>query len=146
MRIGEAFPSKYLKAADLPDGQFVPVTIERVELQNVAGNDSPEETKPILHFVGKEKGMVMNRTNSQEIANAFGDETDDWMGKRVLIYATTTLFQGKTVACLRVKVPKATPANRTPAAPAPAAKTAPKPPEYQGEPEAAPIQNDDIPF
>ncbi len=144
MRIGEAFPSKYLKAGDLPDGQFVPVTIAHVELQNVAGTDQAEENKPILHFVGTEKGMVLNRTNSQEIANHFGDETDDWSGKRILLYATTTLFQGKTVACLRVKVQKQTVA-KTAAPRAPVA--APPQPEYQGEPAGSSIPTDsDIPF
>jgi hypothetical protein len=146
MRIGDAFPSKYLKASDLPDGQFVTVSIDRVEMQNVAGNDQPEENKPCLYFVGKEKGIVLNKTNAQAVADVYGDDTDAWTGKRVMLYATTTLFQGKTVACIRVKVPKPTTAPRAAtAAPKPAPVPAANPAEYGGEPGPA-INDSDIPF
>lgn len=143
MKIGDAFPSKYLKASDLPDGQFVRVTIDRVELQNVAGNDQPDENKPVLYFTGKEKGIVMNRTNAQAISDVYGDDTDGWIGKPVMLYATTTLFQGKTVACIRVKVPKTTTAPRAAAAaPSKPVAQAAHQAEYAGEAPAG----EDIPF
>lgn len=149
MRIGQAFPSKYLKASDLPEGQFIGVTIDRVQVENVAGNGQAEEDKPVLYFVGKEKGLVLNRTNSQAIADVFGDETDDWTGKRILIYATETLFQGTMKPCIRVKVQKGKPAPAPSAAPKPAApKPTPAQAEYAGEEPAtaAAAQTDDIPF
>lgn len=114
MRINEAFPSKYLKASDIPDGQFVPVQIDRVDVENVGNDDDPENHKPVLYFVGKAKGMVLNRTNSSTIASAYGDETDDWRGKNLLLYATETPFQGKNVPCLRVKISKGAPAAKQP--------------------------------
>lgn len=106
MKIGTAFPSKYLRAADIPDGQFVPVVIESITQENVAGSDDADDVKPVIHFVGKTKGMVLNKTNATTIANSYGDETDDWAGKGILLYATETLFQGQSTPCLRVKIPK----------------------------------------
>ena len=51
MRISGAFPSPYLKAADL-QGRRVPVKILRVEMQ-----DFGDEAKPVVYFEGKSKGL-----------------------------------------------------------------------------------------
>lgn len=100
MNIDSAFPSAYLKASDLGTSQPV-VTIERVEVEPV-GRD--KEMKPILYFKGKEKGVVLNKTNSNMIATLTGSrDTDDWVGCQIRIYATTTEFGGETVECIRVK-------------------------------------------
>jgi len=156
MNIGAAFPSKYVRAADLPDGKFITVTIDRVETDNVAGNGEPEECKPILFFARKEKGLVLNKTNANTIAGAYGHETDDWAGKPVLIYATETQYGGKMVPCVRVKIPKGD--NRPAAQQAANGATTQPRPKYQPQPavfsedEAVPAvagrlpPEDDIPF
>jgi hypothetical protein len=142
MKIGAAFPSKYVKASDLPDGQFIPVTIASVVIENVAGDGQAETDKPVLYFSGKEKGLVLNKTNSSEISAAYGDETDDWAGKKILLYAATTPFNGKTVPCIRVKVPKQVAPKAAPKQPVSAAVNAG---EYAGESSEA-IKEDSIPF
>ncbi len=113
MNIDSAFPSTYLKASDL--GASAPlVTIDRVEVEPV-GRD--REMKPVLYFKGKEKGVVLNKTNSNMIATLTGSrDTDDWSGCQVRLYATTTEFGGETVECIRVKGagPQAKPAPRAP--------------------------------
>src|SRR6266498_2774737 len=95
MNIMSAFPSKYLKASDIPDGQFVPVIMERVEIENVAGNDDPNDEKPVLYFTGKTKGFVLNKTNANAIAAGYGEQTPGWTGQQILLYRTETAFQGK---------------------------------------------------
>ena len=128
MNIDSAFPSTYLKASDL--GSSAPlVTIDRVEVEPV-GRD--REMKPVLYFKGKEKGVVLNKTNSNMIATLTGSrDTDDWSGCQVRLYATTTEFGGETVECIRVKGagPQAKPVPR---APEPVAVT--------------PVDDDSIPF
>lgn len=100
MNINDAFPSNYLKASDLGDAQPV-VTIDRVELEPV-GRD--KEMKPIVYFTGKQKGLVLNKTNSKKIAEiATSPDTDDWAGVAVKLYATETEFAGETVECIRIK-------------------------------------------
>lgn len=130
MKIHSAFPSKYLKAADIPDDRPVTVTMDHVKIENVAGGDNPDDEKPVLYFQGKTKGMVLNKTNSGILSDAYGDETEEWAGKPVQLTATETLFQGKMVPCLRVKIPRAgtTPAaNGNRAAAKPARTVAPSP-------------------
>lgn len=100
MRIGEAFPGSYLKASDL-GGKRIGVTIDAVHIENI-GSDN----KPVLYFQGKEKGLVLNKTNANMISEIVGsDETDEWQGHRVALYPTKVDFQGKRVDAIRVTYP-----------------------------------------
>lgn len=129
--INEAFPSNYLKASDL-NGQQPTVTIDRVAFEGVGRE---KELKPVLYFAGKEKGMVLNKTNAKNIANLIGSfETDEWVGFRIRLYATHVEFQGETVEAIRIK-----------AAPANGAQRATPPPPPAPEPVET-LSEDDIPF
>jgi hypothetical protein len=64
------------------------------------GNDQ----KPILHFEGKAKGMVLNKTNANKLAEIFGDDTDNWAGGEIILYEAMVEFQGRTVPGLRVRI------------------------------------------
>ncbi len=103
MKIGTAFPSKYLKAADLA-GKSHELVIKEVKIEDVGGQGN-EEDKPCLYFVGKQKGCVLNRTNAMAIAARYGEDTEAWTDKPILVYPDTTMFQGKMVDCIRMRVP-----------------------------------------
>ena len=49
--------------------------------------------------------MVLNKTNGQILAEEFGDDSEDWLGKVVEIYPDKTTFAGKLVSCLRLRAP-----------------------------------------
>lgn len=100
MDINSAFPSKFLKAADL-QGKKIKVTIERVEMQDFDGTP-----KPVIYFQGKEKGLATNRTNAMVIASAYGPETDGWTGKEIALYTAKVSFQGQMIDALRVEIPQ----------------------------------------
>lgn len=103
MNIKSAFPSKYLQASDL-QGQEV-----GVQMAGVATETIGQDSRPVLHFVGKSKGLVLNKTNATMIALSYGDETDAWRGQAITLFPTETDYQGKRVACIRVKVLATTP-------------------------------------
>lgn len=97
MKISDAFPSNYLKASDL-NGKAVRVTIDSVTMEKLG-----DDQKAILHFVGKDKGLVLNKTNTYRIVEAVGsDETNDWEGWSITLYACKVDFQGKRVDAIRV--------------------------------------------
>jgi arabinogalactan endo-1,4-beta-galactosidase len=105
--INEAFPSNYIKAADLK-GRQVSVKMDRAEYEMIG-----QDKKLILYFVGKEKGMVLNKTNASNIAAVYGDDTDEWRDQEIILFEAMVDFQGKTVPAIRVKGPvKAKPAAR----------------------------------
>ena len=106
MRVSQAFPSNYLKAADL-QGRNVPVTMNRVEMEDIGGDH-----KPVLYFNGKDKGVVLNKTNANNIAQLYGDDTDNWIGQDVVLFSAWVDFQGKSVEAIRIRGPQRQPQGR----------------------------------
>jgi hypothetical protein len=133
MNISEAYPSKYLKAADL-NGKNVTVTIKSAELEEI-GFD--QERKVVLSFANTNKAMVLNKTNAAAIARLHGEETDDWRGKRIILCTREVEYQGTMMHALRVLSQKPE-AHKTAPPPAPPVQAAPPPAELE--------ENDDLPF
>ncbi len=108
MLISEVFPSEFLKASDLHDRQHT-VVMDHVEIRKVG-----DDTKPVLFFANRNKGLVLNKVNSNNIALVYGDETDDWTGQELVIYPTMVDYQGRSVPAIRVKAQRLRPARETP--------------------------------
>lgn len=96
------FEKEFLYAFML-NGREATVQIERVTAGSVTGEGGKKSKKPICYFAGKKKPLALNATNCKTIAAMYGNNTDDWIGKRITIYPTTTEFSGKTVDCIRVR-------------------------------------------
>lgn len=116
MKIDELYPSRWIKASDL-QGRQVNVVINKIVVEDLG-----DETKPVLYFRGKDRGLVLNRTNAGVIAAALGDETDGWMGHTITLFPAKVSFSGRLVDAVRVSIPAAKPA------PTPAAVVSDEPP------------------
>jgi len=134
MKISEEFPSKYLKSSDLK-GQEVRVTMGNVEREEI-GSDK----KLVLYFKGKEKGMVLNKTNANTIGDFYGDDSDDWYDQPLILFSIRTEFQGKPVDGLRCRVPTAR--DNKPARREDPISSGPP----SGHPAGAEMTDDEIPF
>lgn len=135
-KLSEVFSGNFLKAEDLA-GKSPTVTIERVEVK-----EFDDGKKLILHFAGKDKALVCNKTNSSIIEEVLGsDDTDDWEGKRITLMIKKVEFQGKLVPAIRVSLepPKSEQVRHTSP---PAPKPEPKPSDNDGGAD----EEDDIPF
>jgi hypothetical protein len=93
---------EFLFAFDL-GGREVTVTIDRCTGGVIVGEQGRKSKKPMLTFVGKQKKLALNKTNGKIIASLYGTETNNWAGKSIIIYPTTTTFGSETVECIRVK-------------------------------------------
>ena len=103
MKASDAFPSDYLKASDL-EGKSVTVTIASVEMVEF-GKDREKESKLLIMFVGKKRGLIINKTNSRTISKVLGsDETDDWIGKRIIIEPREVEYGSEMVWAIRVSL------------------------------------------
>lgn len=122
----------YLKTEDLQD-RPVPVVVEHVSLETMKGQDGqPDKRVLVAHFKGKDKGLVLNKTRCEQMADVFGtDDYEMWGGPAMLVPGTTK-FGGKTVPCIDVK-------------PRVGAKAAAAPPPPEPEP-ASDVDEDSIPF
>lgn len=100
VNINDVFPSKWLKASDV-DADVL-VTINGVTMEDVGDDDR----KPVVWFKETDKGMVLNKTNSNNIASLYSPETDNWNGRQMVLATAMVDFQGKSMRALRLYPPK----------------------------------------
>jgi hypothetical protein len=102
MRTNDVFPSRFLKAADIGDeGSILVIT-------SVAIEEVGDDEKPVVHFDGEKKGLVLNRTNWDRLAYiAKTDESREWSGLRVELYKELVTFNGRTAPAIRVRAERA---------------------------------------
>ena len=103
MDVRELYPSRFLAAFDLR-GKTVTVEIDRLTLEEMFVPGEQEMThKPVLWFAGKQKGLVLNKTNALAVASHHGPDTEAWQGRSVQLYPTQIRAFGKTHEVVRIK-------------------------------------------
>jgi hypothetical protein len=100
MKASDMFPSKYLKASDAETD--LTLTITRISCETMKNRDGQDEEKYVLYFKEVEKGMVINKTNKNTLVDLYGEETDDWIEKRVILTSVDVDAFGETTAALRI--------------------------------------------
>jgi hypothetical protein len=84
--------------------------------------------KPVVYFKESalpwhSRGWVLNKTNSKVLVANFGDDTDAYPNKKVVLFQAMVDLRGETVEAIRCRMPK------PPAGKAAPAKAAPPPSE-----------------
>ena len=124
MNLDQMFPSKYLKSGEVEGDADMVLTMSHVASESLKTKSGGDEVKPVLHFTDSDKGMVLNRTNATTIAKLYGDDTGQWSGQKIALFAAVVDAFGEMTTALRVR--PVNPANakrpRPPQAPAPAAQ------------------------
>jgi len=114
------FEGKYLGAWNLVDGEGTKrdctVTISGVAAQQIVGEGGKTNKKPVVTFEGKDLPMVCGKTVAKTIAAMYGNDTKNWLGKRITLFATTTSVGGQEKDCIRVR-PNIPTERKTPNAP-----------------------------
>jgi hypothetical protein len=115
------YDKDFIGAWDLKDDKDVTVTITKVIGGNLTGQGGRKTKKPVIYMRGTEKGFAVNATNGKTIAAMYGKHVEDWVGKRITLYKSTTRDPSggdQEVECIRVR-------PRVPAAatPSPASAT-----------------------
>ncbi len=105
--ISEAFPSNYLKAADL-NNRTIKVKIDKVVFEEIGQN---KDRKPVMYFADTKKGLVLNKTNAEQIGSMCGQHMEAWSGKEIELFSQMVPFQGQSVAAIRVRVVAEQPAE-----------------------------------
>lgn len=132
-KVSDMIQSKFLRKEDFDEDRVM--TIRGVKLEDMPGDDGQQ--KWVLYFREEAKGMALNVTTIRVLEKAFGDDSDQWVGKKVKVYVDPNVsFGGRVVGGLRLMPPKNI-AGRAPPPPPPEEK-APVTPED--------VFDDDIPF
>lgn len=92
--------AKFLKAEDFPKGE-TQVTIEKFEeITTRLG------LRPLLRLKGYDSPLGLNSTNLDALCDKFGEESDKWSNKKIIVYKVKTTNPsagGKEVDGLRIK-------------------------------------------
>ena len=102
----------YLGAYSLPEGEDMTVIIDYVQVEEIIGTGGKKEHCTVAHLIN-EKPMILNVTNSKSIHKLYGPFIEDWAGKLITVFATTTKLAGEAVECLRIR-PKVVVKERKP--------------------------------
>lgn len=112
MDIRKCYPTKYLSPVDLTDkdGNYVDAnaTVRSFSMVNVRLQDGASKPKPILHFEGKQKGMIINKTNARTLERLLGWDTDKWVGKKIGLVVEKIKAFGEMMDVIKVTEPIAT--------------------------------------
>jgi len=110
-RVNEMIESKYLKQSDV-DVEAT-VTVFGVKKANVAREGDEPEYKWLIKFEEFHKPMVLNSTNIKRLARICGDDTDEWKGKKAVLYVDPDIeFGGNVVGGLRIRALKQSPETK----------------------------------
>lgn len=105
MHISNLKQSRFLKKEDVGNGLLV--TIDRVDMENVALDGEPKTEKAVLYFREEVKPLVLNSTNADRIGEITGSQqTEDWAGQKIVVYNDPEVtFGGTRMGGIRVRTP-----------------------------------------
>ncbi len=104
MKLNELFPRKYATGEDLA-GKSVTLTISHLRLEKMIPTPgaAPVE-KWVVFFKEAQKGIVLSKTLAFQISKVVGSEdTEDWTGKKVVLYPEPVNVAGYTRTAIRAK-------------------------------------------
>lgn len=111
MDMTTVFPSRFFSPNDF-DSVGKVFTIGNVIMEQVMA-----EFKPVMYFKGQDKGMVINPTNGKILIGlpGFGKESNNWVGKEVVLFSYHAMFNNQPQLRLGVRVPDGRAATASPA-------------------------------
>ena len=106
MKLNNMFPRKYAIGADL-NGQSVTVTVKSLSIDKLSPHPGqPPMDRFILFFDETQKGVILSRTLAEQIASILhSDDTEKWIGKKIMLYPQPLTVAGKSRVAIRAKKP-----------------------------------------
>lgn len=94
--ISDLLGGQYLSAENVP--QPLLVTISGAERVTMEG-----QPRLVVKFAEMPKGLLANKTNLSTVAQLFGADTSQWVGRQVVLQSEPVQYQGRVTKGLRVK-------------------------------------------
>lgn len=132
------------------DRTFKIVRVTRLTSEMVSGNKREVKKQPKLELADKHGEvlplpLLLNKTNAKTIAQLYGNNPGQWVGKAITLFPSTTSVGGEEKDCIRVR-PKVPGKERQQAAPAPPPVDAPmrEPGQDDEEPPMGALETDHV--
>ena len=106
---GDYLKGEILKNSGPVRGSIAAVGVE-VFKARAAGESDKQQLVLTVDLGSEEKKLGLNKTNLRALISSYGDDTDKWIGRPVVVYYDPNVsFGGRVTGGLRVKVPTAQP-------------------------------------
>lgn len=105
-KVSETYTGTYLNAAELtPLGQRRHALVHGATVEEIGQDKGAKIVLSLTSAKGLPwpKDVVLNKGNALQMQAAFGDDTDDWLGKPIEIWAENVMFQGKLVPGIKIQ-------------------------------------------
>lgn len=102
----QSFDYKYTGAYELQPNEEKVVTIKKVCKEEVNSTDGKKSMCLVAYFEESSKPMVLNKTNCKTIEKLYSPFTEDWLGKKITVFAQKVKAFGDTVDALRIRPTK----------------------------------------
>jgi hypothetical protein len=96
MNVHEMYRYNYMKSDDL-NGQALCLSITECLAEKVGGDE-----RLVLAFFEVPSLMILDKINVNTLADLYGPETSEWIGKTIRLAPSTTLFLGQVVKYVRI--------------------------------------------
>lgn len=98
----QLYPGRFLKSGEFLGKKFT-LTITDVELEELEDDKKGTKVRGIISFKETPKQLCLNRTNGEYLKAMFGRNIQEWRGKRVTLWPTTTTFgRERDKPCIRI--------------------------------------------
>ncbi len=94
------FPGRFIDAPMLKDRT---VTISIAGVYQEEPPSGQKEPLNVIEIEGRDKEWSINKTNSRCLRAMFGDNPQEWVGRRVAIFPTTCESFGEIEDCIRIE-------------------------------------------
>lgn len=102
MKASEFDESQYLNAKSAGKLNGTALTIYATKAA-IVGQDDNQKRKMIIEFEGVEKTLVTNKTNREILTEAWGDDMDAWIGKKVILHLVFVSFKGERTLSIQLE-------------------------------------------
>ena len=134
MKKSDIFKSAYLSASEVAS----PLTLTIHSVADVmVGHDEDRKLRAVMAFDEIDRKLIVNITNWNVLAEAFGEDSEDWIGNRIVLVSEPVLFKNKPARGIRVRIPRSKPKVK----PAPITVT-PSEPESEEEEDVGEFTDD----
>lgn len=91
----------WLKGDDLEEGERTVVTIKSAEEEQFQDG----KKQPVLQFLELDQKLSLNKTRVKKCVELLGEDTEEWIGKKISLYPTPTQFNGKDFMSVAIAAP-----------------------------------------
>ncbi len=101
--ISKEYPSRFLRGEEV-FGKAVNLKIKVIKKEKVFSMTTKKnEEVLVIYFEGKDRGVCLKKTRANDIKAIYGDNTDGWAGKDIVMYTEKKEAFGKVLNVIRFR-------------------------------------------